>query len=578
MPSALQRFRPRVGGNRLQEQAQLSQPELVSVRPTWGGYCPDLAPELTDWRDAAMMSGLVSIGGRLRSPPGFERLDPDSLPLGTNTPPAGAGNEEPVVGIYAYRDALVSGGTNRRYAVTADDTLGHLYELSGNWTNIPAAAAAVLTGNTGGAGVAQTLADFASFPTDNLIIIANGFNVVFKHTPGGANYAEFSPAVLNPFIARTVCTFADRICFLNTSESGTVKPYRFRYTTTEASAPLTGSGSGFIDFLEVESEGTALRRLGNFLAAYFKRGTVLLRRTGDPQDPFRFDYASTKRGVLGPFAVTDVGPGRHFGIFNDGWFYLEDDGQFTEVGLRSSDFGVNHKWKRTFYNNLNTEQAGRTFVQRDPLFDFYWILWADTTSDHPNRVWIYVPSIDAVFPQDGSYTTFPNVIALSSTLSDTTRYADGAGLTYDQLTESYSNFEVKEGLDVVTYGTRTGLVLAEDPRLFKIDGVAPNYSHLAHPVPLGRPDLLKMADRTDVVYAQQAQTAPDIGVSMLIDENTFSQSIEQRIVAPGTSVTDYVNFEETGALFALGLAGQHPAEFITVQPHIRYTGGKVVKP
>jgi len=87
-----------------------------------------------------------------------------------------------------------------------------------------------------------------------------------------------------------------------------------------------------------------------------------------------------------------------------------------------------------------------------------------------------------------------------------------------------------------------------------------------------------MADRTDVVYAQQAQTAPDIGVSMLIDENTFSQSIEQRIVAPGTSVTDYVNFEETGALFALGLAGQHPAEFITVQPHIRYTGGKVVKP
>src|SRR3990167_377060 len=344
MPSRLGRIRRRLdpGGQRSQAfQVSSSEGQPIRFAAPWGGYTPDLSSAIAAPTDAHALQGFLPLSGGMYPATGFAQLDSDSLPLASS---------EPVVGVPFVYDTLVSPIVLRRYAITADATLGNLYELGADWTNIPyTGAGAGFSGDPTGAGVAQTLCDSAYYALGNFLILTNGYDAVYQHVPGGANYTDFSPAVLNTFKAKSVCSAFERIFFLNTSEAGTGFPNRLRGTTRSATPSLSGLGSVLISFDEIQADGVACRKLGSSMAVYFRRGVAFCRETGNITVPVVRDYVSLERGLVGTLAVCDLGSGVHFGIFNDGWFLLDDHGRFTEVGLREIEGSAHSKWRQTFY-------------------------------------------------------------------------------------------------------------------------------------------------------------------------------------------------------------------------------------
>lgn len=570
MPSRLGQNRrrrlDRGGARSRQQQVEISTPTPVPIGPPWGGYTPDLATGVADWRDAADCQGLVHRGGAMTYPPGSEEL-------GT------APTADPVTGLFIARDISDTPISLRRYRVTANATLGHLYEYTSSWTNRAyTGGGAGLSGDSSGVGVAQTLSDFAYYPADDIILFTNGLDPVYKHQPGSATYTDFSPAVLNDFTARSVATTGDRIFFFNTSESGTIYQNRIRWTTIGASATLdtTNVGAGSIDLIDTSSEGVAVRPIGNFIACYMRRGIIFLRQTGDVFDPFKPEVASNQRGLLGTFAVTALGEGRHFLIANDGWFYLDDDRRFTEVGLRSTSNGLYHKWKETFYSSLNFDQANRIHAEYDRFHRWIWVLWPSTDSDHPDRLWIYDINTDTVWPVDDIFVDTPNVLGLFATLSDTETYAT-ISTTYATETRAYSDLTVKAGADQFATGDRNGVVLLTTDGTVANYGTTPTYSFESHEKALGRNDLLKTWDSIWLRYAQQGSSGPDVSVQFIADASTESYSITQKSDTAGQDASDSVSARLSGSVLAYKLSGTHPLEVTGLSAQVQTPGGKVLR-
>lgn len=575
--SGVRRRLDRGGAKSREKQQAQSEPQPIPIGPPWGGYAPDLSSELTDWRYAAESQALVQVGGVLRAPPGFARLHTATLPLGDATPPAAAGDEQPVVGLWAHRDPATTPVSLRRYAVTADETLGHLYESqSGVWVNIPyTGAGAGLSGDPSSSGVAGTLADFTSYSTDNAVVFTNGFDVVYRHVAGGANYTDFSPATLAPFKAKSVCTAAERLFFLNTSEGGTGFPYRVRYTTTGGTPALSGLGAGPLDVEGIAGEGVAIRPLGAAIIAYFRKGSLILRPTGDVFSPFRRDPLLTERGLLGTFAVCPVAKGQHFGVFDDGWYFVYDDGRFEQVGLLNTQLGLFPKWRKTFYDTLNTEQAGRVFAQFDRRFQFIWVLWVSNLANHPDRLWVYDIETDTVWPVESIFPNIPNVLGLFTSVGATETY-DTIGTVYENEMRTYLDMFGKLGSDILVTGDRVGVVMQQFPSTWTVDGVAPNYLWKSPPKNIGRTDLLHTWDRLNLRYRRLVEPGGAISVELLADDQVEGSTLAQQSGGPG-EVVDYVTTRLTGAVLAYRLSGQHPVELTHLHGEVQNLGWKVLR-
>lgn len=563
MPSGMGRVRRRL--NPKSGAVALGRGETLRLAPPWGGYCPDLAPSTATWQDFEVAQGVVPAPGLLGPPTGWSRLDSDSLPLTASAP---------VVGLPLVFDVTTAPVTLRRYAVTAHATTGRLFELGANWTEITyGGATAGFTGDTSGAGVAQTLCDFAHYQLADRLVLTNGFDVAYQHQPGAATYTDFSPAVLNPFKARSVASAFERVFFLNTSEAGTAFPNRLRGTTRSATPSLSGTGAVLITFDEANSEGVAVRRLGDYLAVYFRRGVALCRETGNLTIPVEREYISRERGLLSTFGVCELGTGVHFCIMTDGWFLLNDSGQFQEVGLRQEGGASYPKWRTTFYRELNTNRVERVNCAFDRRHRQIWIGWPDASSDHPNRLWVYDLETDSVWPQDEIFTTVPNLFSPGLTVSDSVTYSS-ITTTYETETRVYADLEQVQGADTLIAGGRTGLVFQQDPRIFTVDGERPTYQLRTHRSVLGAAGTVKCLERLDVAYQQQSDN-PAVSVAFHNERASVSATISTIADAPGALATDFVNMKSTGSVQAVELSGSHPFAPSEMSALIRDTGGLV---
>lgn len=571
MATALSRIRRRgpPGDSRGQAaQSAATQPVTISIEPPFGGYTPDLPPALCNWGDGQRsVNGLVQTRGTLASPPGYLRFGASTLPLGSATPPAAGANIQPAVALFVHRDLATSPAGLRRYAVTANSTLGRLYELTGGaWTNIPySGAGAGLTGGVG-ALAASTLLDAAYFALDNRLILTNGLDPVYRHTPGGASYTDFSAAVLNPFKARSVCSAFQRVLFLNTSESGTLFANRLRYTTTGASPSLSGTGAGFIDFDEVQGEGVAVRKLGNRVAAYFRRGIVLLRETGSlTPSPIARDYVAKERGLLGTFAVCEIARGLHFGIFNDGWFFLNEDGLMTQCGMFYVGDRAYSKWRDDFYGRLNHEEAHRIQVAYNSRRHQVYVLWPSSGQSDLDEYWVYDINTDTAWPISSSFAgKQPNVLSFLAVQDDTETW-NSITETWESETRIWDELTSAEGASTIVVGTRDGLVLGEDSSVYAVDGTVPSYEFLSARSDLDLPSVVKEFERLDVHYEIRiGMSAPNINFIFDTDAGTGEAprqvlvTKQQLAGATGSRVVQYATSRLTGHTLSWGVSGQAP--------------------
>jgi hypothetical protein len=573
------RFENQTGTVSRSKGATVGEPVVSWVRGPWPGFQPDLDPSAADAGAASSCSNLLDVNGTLTQQQGFARVDSAHLPLGDTTPPSSTGEAEPVVGIFEGRTNSTQ--VVRKYALTADSGadgsgfFGHLYELaSGVWTHRPCQTAAESYKGVAG-DPAGTLADAAHFAAGDFTVFCGGVggNLVsrFPGATSSANYEKLlNLGAVTTLGAQSVCASEERILVLNTLEGGTVFPGRLRWTTKGANAKFdpAQTGAGFADFNDFGSEGLAVRNIGPKIALYFVTGVQFIRRTGNTTDPFTKDYSTYERGLLGTHSVCSVGNWRHFGIFNDGWFFLDYNGNWTEVGLRQDGY---RKWFNEFYNSLSWDNRKRITCEYEPSQKLIYIGWPQAgstavsgTSFGPTTVWIYDIKTDSVWPAL-DWPTQPNIIkAITEETASGTTW-DAMTTTWDTTSDSWDSFGPRIGFKRLIHGTggavgstNVGLVLQHSPLLRTRDNALPNYTYQMAQFDGGSTEKLKTVQRVYLSYTHQ--TSPtNINVNYMGNNGSLATgAVKQTKGAIGSKQVDFVSGQLTAHQISVGISGTVP--------------------
>jgi hypothetical protein len=213
-------------------------------------------------------------------------------------------------------------------------------------------------------------------------------------------------------------------------------------------------GSGAFDIRDFSGDLLRLEKLGDLLVAYFTDGTAFIRLSDVATAPDRVQLLREKRGLLATHAVTSVGNQEHFGIFDDGWFFLDPSGRWTEVGMLNIDGKHVPMWKETFYNLIDMNNRHRTVVSYDGRYVriAFTALGGDTDNQ---EVWVFDPRGNRVFRDRYPVTVWGEHNVQIKAATD-----------WDDLTESWSDLlgswasmSAQFGVKALMHGTTTGHVM-----------------------------------------------------------------------------------------------------------------------
>lgn len=493
-------------------------PATAIAAPPWQGYVPDLSVAALGPSASKTISGLIpraddtGLGEVLGAFPGHNHVDPLYAVGGTN--PLGLGDAavdsaRDIVGIFDFYRTNATGGVGGEYnrmlmAVTAGDGTadsGELWRIkpsTGVWEEIPAtntagepALTAVYPNPTANGAHAEQLCDYAVFPASSgasrsgmgavqsgvptIVFTNNSDNVMIypvedtegsgTYNPG--SYQDMEIAQFTDFKCRSVEAWGDRMNFLNCVESGTRHPRRLRRSAIgEPSCDPTQDGAGAIDFQQFNGEGLRVEGLGNVLVCYFEDGVAFVRRTGQSQSPYTVQTITTDRGLLSTHSLVNLGGGVHFGLFTDGWFFLGENGQFTEAGIMQEGTVRSPKWRRTFFNRLDIDQRSRIDMAYDTQNQWINITLPVDGAAENNEVWTYDIPGDRIFLRN-SFKVTKFGVGRAQLTTEGTIGGTGAGLdlvspTIGGLTGTIGAYGSQFGLESILHGTVDGQVCIQD--------------------------------------------------------------------------------------------------------------------
>lgn len=609
MPSSLGRrkFSQIDAFNRVAERQALAPVDLP-IRGPWEGYTPDLEPSVAGLNHSTgTTSGLVAEGEYLTQDLGWVRLDPTNLPLGDD----GAGAADLAATdpqrIHSLDKFLrfPAGGDNNLTATTADSGGGaensHIFKLdSGTWqivtpTNRVADGGGITAANftytedqfpdvatfsggftstvsgPGGAGpnVAQPVQIICTGGSSNVMFWPSWNNVPtvvdsFDHLIERARVVGGWAATYTNFKAASAAVIQGRAAYLNVWLNGTQHPRRFMCSAVGDPTNIvsTAQGTQTIDAIELGGTGIALSRLGNVLAGYFSDGVVFYTRTFNPLAPFTPEYVSHNLGLLGNRAFTHIEEGVHFGIFEQGWYIIQETGEIIEMGLNKKGNNQLRKWQRTFYNNLDWSKAHHTNVSWESYNRRLRISFYTTGSDTPT-VWIYDLDYDRVWPAFNysaqaplSQATFNSVtVAISYSAQLGTTYASWLGIPYGALLS-------QEGRDAVVHGDRNGYVYIRDPSQGgQIEDTLgnstyPSYTYESFMMPVDGPGPWKESDRLEVEHTNV--NGPDATLTIKVDDQSFSLVRDLRDNNFGSGGVAYITATLGGTHHGFKVSGTGP--------------------
>ena len=301
------------------------------------------------------------------------------------------------------------------------------------------------------------------------------------------------------------------------------------------------------------------------MAAYFEDGVAFIRSTDVATSPDGVQLLRERRGLLSTHAVVPVGDQEHFGIFDDGWFFLDPSGRWTEAGVAEIDGIRVRKWKETFYGGLDVESRHRMYTEYDG--NFIRIIYPKSGDTETEEVWTYDPRGNRVYTNRYPAISFGLIetqIRAGVTWANLSAEALPGG-TWGELDKSWAGLGAKFGLKSLSHGTTTGYVLAHDYNLItQYDTVAaaavnPSFQYASHLSSLGDPTVLKNGGRLWVEYIQTG-TGP---VTLRIDGDT-SEGFESGSVdmdasgAIGDINTIYRDFNFTSANLKFTVSGTSP--------------------
>lgn len=574
MPSYLTTPNPDTFQQQLQQAAGSVQRQSVKHRSPWLGYMPDIDPHRIPPNGTVHSRGLIAKadpaghGECLMPNDGFQGLDFDNLPLG-------AGIHRPITMLHMLPRADAEGDQQGRFnftvmAVTASGSTPGVAGEADLWIIDPVGAAweivvfsATASGGQQLLGVRNDLYDVADMASGTstrtvgggnidqpVAVFCNGIDDVMVYPSddvGGAdehNYDILTDDLGPHFIAKTVEAFNGRLYFGNTVELNSIHHrQRIRRTPVFNCDPDPANiGSGALDIREFSGDLLRLEKLGQVLVAYFTDGVAFIRNTEVATSPDAVQILREKRGLISTHSVVSVEDQKHFGIFDDGWYMLDASGRWQEVGLVDIEGTLTHKWKRTFYENLDIENRERLFVSYDGTL--IRIAYPRVGFDDISEVWVYDPKSDRVFVEDfldGNYITcYGDVntqIADDLTWdSDDDEYNLFGGNNWSTIFATWASVGSKFGIRALVHGTVNGYVLVHDPDMIArlntatsdpVTGAVfdlPPYRYHSPMSALGEPRLLKTANKMWLEYIHTGDDSTNMNVNIVGNQMVGSET------------------------------------------------------
>lgn len=575
MPSNLSSPRTDVRQANLQKATQLQYLQTLSARGPFLGVVPDIdgnqlpagaAQYVRNLRARATPGGMGEV---LSLPPGHIQVQPVAESAAANRVdlPLGYTPGNPIIMLGQLDRTNTSGARTDEFDITplalaAGDgvpdvggvTNANLYRLSpasGDWELVTyqnGIAANFAMGvdrdnNTGSSLGLPHMCTFApGVPTvggvtrqallggainQPVAIICTDLDRVMVYPPADAVHLEYDDltdiAALEPFKAKSCASWNDRVYFLNTNETTVRYPQRIRRTANGTANPDPAIlGSGVTDVSEFSRDGLRLEPIGDVLAAYFEDGVAFLQRTQVATSPEEIFIVTKQRGLLGTHAVCPIGGNEHFGIFNDGWFILNSNGEWHEVGMTAVGDIPRRKWSSYFYQQLDYDNRHRLFCYYIRDFNQVAIVVPVTGMDAQDttQVWFLDLRSERVFIDDFNATVLGG---FDLQILEDVAYADfegagGPGVTtpdgdaYETYADllptgtvavTYASIGPRFAMEGLVHGTTDGYVYAHDTRLTTRNGVAVTWTWRTPARSAGATRFTLTADRIAVEYIRQ---------------------------------------------------------------------------
>jgi hypothetical protein len=271
-----------------------------------------------------------------------------------------------------------------------------------------------------------------------------------------------------------------------------------------------------------------------------------------------------------------VGNQEHFGIFDDGWFYLDPSGRWTEVGLVPTQEGVQlSKWKETFYRTIDLNQRQNTVINYDGRF--VRIAFTPNGQTTNTELWIFDPRGNRVFrdiyPQNVVCWAEANA-QIREAIPWTDQPGPVLGLqgSWDEQVGSWDDLAAKFGVKNLNHGTAEGFVMVHDYSNYtKYDVGAgqqdnPSFSIQGMLSSGGDPTSLKTILK---LWVEQIESGTKY-VTMIIGGESTTNRVTTNVYwtqigsSPGDINTVFATYNFTAANFYYQLSGTSPARIRTI--------------
>jgi len=194
---------------------------------------------------------------------------------------------------------------------------------------------------------------FSTTAMSNTFMVTNGIDQPQKYTGSGL-FADLTTTLAAGAIttSEVILTAKDHVVLFNNTENGADAPLRATWSNIGRIEDYVGGTAGYQDLTDDESWVIAAEQLSeNAWAIYKERSIVLMVWVGGAT-PFRFMTMVTGTGALSKDAIVDVG-GEHMVLGPDVTFAYKGTGEI-EI--------LDDPVKRTMYDRLSREYAGRSFI------------------------------------------------------------------------------------------------------------------------------------------------------------------------------------------------------------------------
>lgn len=214
---------------------------------------------------------------------------------------------------------------------------------------------------------------FTNVTENGYLIITNGFDAIRKWI-GSGNASSLGGS---PGLAKYCAYLSPYTLLAHLTESGTVNPWKVKWSDTNAPETWSGGNSGSALLSDEPSPIQNIMKLNEFAAVY-KKESLYLGRKVDTSEVFLFDPIKTGVGLSAPRAVAEAEGQHYFMGAND--FYVWN-------GIRVEPIGGN--LRDEVFSRLDRNKISRCFAIHVQELTEVWFFVVISGSSWPTEVWKY---------------------------------------------------------------------------------------------------------------------------------------------------------------------------------------------